>query len=93
MMTKEEVLTLLTTAKADLDVMDYGDGDIDVTVMDFEGFDDHWCEIMRDLEDEALVDRIFDTLRDNCVEFIEDFYTQFVFDGFTVQWGYASYDI
>lgn len=92
-MTKEKVLTLLTTAEADLDVMDYNDGDINVTVMDFEGFDNHWCEIMRDLEDEDLVDRIFDTLRDNCLEFIEGFYTRFVFDGFTVEWGYASYDI
>lgn len=93
-MNREQVLALLATAESDLEVWEMSDEEeIDVTVYDFEGFDEHWSEIDRELDNPELVERIYDTLRDNCVEFDEGFYQDFYFEGFRVHWGYASYDI
>lgn len=92
MMERKQVMALLAQAGDDLDVFEMED-QIDVTVNDFEGFDEHWSEIDRELDNPELVERIYDTLRDNCVEFDEGFYQDFYFEGFRVHWGYASYDI
>jgi len=66
-----------------------GEGTIyDVTMEDFEGFDEEWDEVMRDYEREDLVDEFLEALR---VE--GDFYYDYYFDGFRINLGYASYDI
>ena len=57
MMTLEMVMELLATAEDDLSVDVDSHGDVDVTVEDFEGFDEDWSEIERDY-DEELVDSI-----------------------------------
>lgn len=93
MMTREMVLELLATAGEDLTVDTYSDGYIVVTVEDFEGFDEHWSEVDRVLDDEDLVESIYETLEDEAQETEGDFYQYFQFEGFTVRWGYASYDI
>lgn len=93
MMTYADVLTLLATASDDLSVYESFDGHcIHVTIEDFDGFDEHWCEIDRDY-DEDLVGRILDTLTASASEVDRDYYTDYYFDGFTVRVGYASYDI
>ena len=92
MMTYEMVMELLATAGADLSVDECGDR-IYVTVEDFDGFDESWDEIMRDLDDEELVDSIYEQLEASAVSASGDFYRYFDFDGFTIVWGSASFDI
>lgn len=92
-MTREMVMELLATAGADLSVRVYPESEISVTVQDFEGFDEHWAEIYRRLDDEDLVDSIEDQLEAAALSAYGDFLRYYEFDGFTVVWGYASHDI
>ena len=91
MMTMEMVLELLGTLGDDVDVRVRADV-VHVTVEDFEGFDDDWCEVDRIYNDDA-VDAVYDALSDACDSEEGDYYHYFQFDGFTVKWGYASMDI
>lgn len=92
-MTREMVMELLTTAGADLEVDVRSDGTVAVTVQDFEGFDEDWSEVERELDDEERVDAIEEALEQAASSVCGDYYRYFEFDGFTVQWGYASFDI
>ncbi len=92
MMTKEMVMELLAKAEADL-MVDEWDDEISVTVDDFVGFDEDWSEVMRDLENAELVDEIYETLKKEAVSVDDDFYVNFHFEGFSVCWGYGSFDI
>lgn len=69
------------------------DREIHVTLCDFEGFDDDWCEIMRDYDDEQAVEDFLQMLADECLSSDGDFYEYYEFDGFTVKLGYESFDI
>ena len=64
-----------------------------LTLEDFEGFDEHWHEIMREYDNEAAVNALLDWLETNCTEQSEDFYTYYIFSDFRVIVGYASFDI
>ena len=66
---------------------------IDLTINDFEGFDNNWNEIMRDYDNPNAVDALLDWLNANCVSKVNEFYTTYSFDGFAVKVGYASFDI
>ena len=92
-MTKEMAIELLEKAEKDL-IIDTNeeDNEIEVTVSDFDGFDENWNEINRDY-DEELVDEILDELEENCNSIEGDFYTYYIFDDFTICVGYASFDI
>ena len=92
MMTREMVMELLATAGADLDVYTCADGEVHVTVQDFEEFDEDWDEVEGDF-DEELVDSIQETLEESAVSAEGDYYRYYEFDGFTVVWGYASMDV
>jgi hypothetical protein len=89
-MTKVEVMAMLATVK-DIEVYEYEDGDIDVTIQDFEGFDDDWSEIIVDVD--ASVDAMEEWLSVHCVSRCHDYYSEYEFDGFTVQVGCSSMDI
>lgn len=91
MMTHEEVMALLETLGNDVLISDYGDM-IRVTVEDFKDFDDDWCEVILDYNEEA-VNRVLKTLEAHCTEVINNFYTDYHFDDFWVRVGYTSYDI
>ena len=86
-----EVIEMLNTYESEFDYFD-DDNSIDIEVNDFEGFDEDWNEIDREFDTE-IVNKVFNALKDNCIEYIEDFYTTFKFDTFTVSWGYVSYNI
>lgn len=92
MMTREMVLELLATLGDDVDVYVRQDGDVRVTVQDFEGFDDDWSEIEREFDEDA-VDAVEERLEDEASSAEGDFYRYYHFDGFTVVWGYASMDV
>ena len=91
MMTLEMVMALVGTLGDDVTVDVRGD-EVHVTVEDFEGFDDDYCEVDRDYDDDA-VDTVYEALSDACDSEEGDYYHYFQFDGFTVVWGYASMDI
>lgn len=93
MMTREMVLELLTTLGSDVDVYERMDGTICVTVQDFEGFDEEWSEVERELDDADAVDAVFEHLVTEALDDDGDFYHYFQFNGFTVVWGYASMDV
>lgn len=88
-----EMMVAAIEALADDALYDVIDGEIHVTLYDFEGFDDDWCEIMRDYDDEQAVEAFLQMLADECLSSDGDFYEYYEFDGFTVKLGYASFDI
>jgi hypothetical protein len=89
---KELVMAKLAEVE-DVSVDVWEDGkEIIVTVEDFDGFDDDWCEIDREY-DEEKVDALEEWLEEHCVCKHGDFYRYYEFDDFSVQWGYASMDI
>lgn len=92
MMTRDDVMTLLATLGDDVDVRIDTDGDLHVTVEDFDGFDSHWNEIERDYNEDA-VDAVYETLKAVAVKVTADYYTIFDMGSFFISWGYASYDI
>ena len=94
MVTKNEVMEMVNALEmtGDIEVYDDENNEIEITVCDFTGFDDNWCEIDRDYDVKACHE-LQNWLAENCNEYNEDFYTVYEFDGFVVTWGYASYEI
>lgn len=92
MMTKEMVMALLATAGEDIEVGDWDD-EISADVNNFEGFDEDWSEVMRELDNPDLVDSIKATLSAECISEGGDFYYYYYFEDFKVCWGYTSFNI
>ena len=91
MMTREQVLERIAMVE-DVSVFEGMDGTIRITVEDFEGFDDHWSEIMVDYDEEAI-EELQEWLEEQAVSVDDDYYTDYHFEGFSVRLGYASDDI
>lgn len=68
------------------------DGCFDVTLCDFEGFDDEWEEVMREYEDEEMVDALFELL-DRAERVEGNFYRTYYFEDCSLELGYTSMDI
>lgn len=90
-MAREEVMAILASAGEDLDVVVSGDV-VRAIVQDFEGFDEDWCEVEREYDEERL-DAIQEALEAGASSVEGDYYVDYQFDGFVVRWGYASMDI
>lgn len=69
---------------------DVNDNHIDLTINDFEGFDDNWCEVYREFVDAKAIEEVFEWLEENadCVD--DDFYH---FGEIVVEVDYISFDI
>lgn len=65
---------------------------LDVTVEDFEGFDEDWNEVYADIDEDA-VDVMIKWLEENCDSHEGDFYYYYTFGDLVVRLGWASYDI
>lgn len=92
-MTREELRALVEQCGDDIEMYEFDDDEeISITVNDFAGFDEDWCEIDREYDVEK-VQGLYDVLKRECNECDEDFYTTFQFDDFYITWGYGSYDI
>jgi hypothetical protein len=65
-----------------------------VEINDFEGFDENWEEVFCEY-DEELVEKVWNILKTECVEYKCEFemYEYFMFNGFEVVWGYGSFNI
>lgn len=95
-MTKEMMMAQIEALGHDAFVDEYeedGEMVISVTLRDFEGFDDDWSEIMRDYDHPEQVEAFEEMLEEECIEEFGDLYGYYVFDGFTVELGYSSFDI
>ena len=91
-MTYQEVLERVSMVE-DVSVYEFSSGErIDLTVEDFDGFDEDWREIFRDYDEEAVAE-LLDWLEEHAVEVEDDFYTVYHFEGFEVHLGFGSYDI
>lgn len=96
MMTVIEMLTAMqAVGDAEYRVRETAQGVMlyDVTMCDFEGFDDEWCEVEREYTDEDMVDAFFEALEEQAVRTEGDYYTTYYFDGYAVRVGFESYDI
>lgn len=69
------------------------DDELDVTLNDFEGFDEDWEEIDRDYDNEEAVNAFLEMLERECESKEGDFYVTYHFNGFNVKIGYGSFDI
>lgn len=49
MMNRNKILNLANALSEDLTIYEMQNGTIYLTVEDFEGFDEEWCEVFRDL--------------------------------------------
>ena len=65
---------------------------IDVTVEDFEGFDEDWCEVDAEYDEDA-VDGFVEWLEEHCDHHEGDYYHSYYFGELEIEIGYASMDI
>ena len=91
-MTIETIIAQLDRISAD-SYYDISDNHIDLTIDDFEGFDDDWCEVDREFVDADAVEEVLEWLEENadCVD--GDFYCYYHFGEIVVEVGYTSFNI
>ena len=92
MMTCEMMVEVLEGLGADV-CYDFEDGEFDVMVEDFDGFDEDWAEIIRELDNPVAVARFEKMLEKECLSRENDWVLIYHFEGFDVQLTYASSDI
>ena len=92
-MTREMMLAAIEALGNDASLWDEEDYCLDVTIEDFAGFDEDWCEVEREYDNEEAVDAFLEMLDTQCVSREGDFYVPYHFNGFDVQIGFASFDI
>lgn len=90
-MKRTEVIALLNTYE-DVAVYEQSNGNIRATVLDFDGFDEDWNEVMLDYDEDAI-DEMQERLYQAANEVEPGFSTCYHFDGFTVTVDWASDDI
>jgi len=64
-----------------------------ITYNDFFGFTEDGEEEFRIYDNELAVEMLGQWLKNNCIEFIDKYYETYVFNDFTVETGYLSFDI
>lgn len=93
MMTMEMMEEQLEALCKDISFLENTDENkLDVTVEDFEGFDEDWNEVFADIDDDA-VDKMIEWLETHCDSHEDDFYQYYTFGDLVVCLGWASYDI
>lgn len=66
---------------------------ISLTINDSEGFDEDWCDIEREYEDEEAVREVLTWLGEHADLIVGDLYRYYWFSDIEVVVGYASFDI
>ena len=91
-MTIKNITTQLDRISAD-SWYKVNDNYINLTIDDFEGFDEDWCEIDREFVNADAVEEVLVWLEENadCVD--GDFYYYYHFGEIVVEVGYTSFDI
>ena len=86
----EMVIAMLEGLGCDVDYS-ITDGDLYVTLNDFEGFDDDWSEVMREYDHPDEVEAFESFLEQFAHE--GDLYVIYHLEGFDLELGYTSFDI
>lgn len=91
-MTIENIIAQLDRISAD-SWYNVTDNHIDLTINDFEGFDEDWSEVDREFVDANAVEEVLEWLEENanCVD--GDFYRRYQFGEIVVEVDYTSSDI
>lgn len=90
-MNKNKLMELLNNASIDVDFEFTNDNFLDVTINDFEGFDEEWNEIPREYVNTQAVENVLDFL--NQFNYKGNLYKVYQVDELFVQVGYTSFDI
>lgn len=93
MMTREMVLMLAEQCGEDVEVSINNDGSIDLTFVDFIGFNEDWEEEFREYDNENAIDTLIEVLEKNCIEITKNLYVTYSFENFFVTVGFTSFDI
>jgi hypothetical protein len=91
-MTIENIIAQLDRISADSSY-NVNNNYIELTIDDFEGFDEDWSEVDRELEDDIGVEEVLDWLEENADSVEGDFYCYYHFGDIVVEVGYTSFDI
>ena len=91
-MTIETITTQLDRISED-SWYDVDDNHINLTIDDFEGFDDDWSEMDREFVNAKAVEEVLDWLEENANSSEGDFYEYYHFGDIVVEVGYTSFDI
>lgn len=67
--------------------------EIDITIIDFIGFNEDWSEEFRDDIDHDKINLMYEMLRNECIECSEDFYCYYEFKDYTICVGHTAMDI
>ena len=90
----EKIIEKLETIKTDAYYyVDDDDNEIRLTIDDFEGFDEDWSEVERELENHKAVEEVLEWLEENADHIDRDFYHYYYFGEIVVEVGYSSFDI
>ena len=93
MITMERMKEQLKALCKDISFWENTDENIlDVTVEDFEGFDEDWDEVYADINENA-VNTMIEWLESHCDSHEDDLYRYYTFGDLVVCLGCASYDI
>jgi hypothetical protein len=92
MMTLEMITTKLDTIVKD-SWYEVDGNEITLTINDFEGFDDDWCEVDREFADEDAVEEVLVWLERNADRVEGDLYQSYFFGDIEVCVGATSFDI
>jgi hypothetical protein len=66
---------------------------IDLTINDFEGFDENWSEVDREFVDAEAVEEVLQWLAENADCIDGNYYHYYHFGDIVVKVGYTSFDI
>ena len=90
----EQIIEKLETIKTDAYYyVDDDDNEIRLTIDDFEGFDEDWSDVERELENHKAVEEVLEWLEENADYVDGDFYRSYYFGEIVVEVGYSSFDI
>ena len=90
-MNKNKLMELLNNASIDVDFEFTKDNFLDVTINDFEWFDEEWNEILREYVNAQAVENVLDFL--NQFSCKGNLYKVYQVDELLVQVSYTSFDI
>ena len=91
-MTIEIITTQLDRISAD-SWYEITDNRIDLTIDDFEGFDENWDEVDREFVDEDAVEEVLKWLKENADYVDDNLYRDYHFGDIVVEVGWTSFDI
>lgn len=91
MITFEEIIAQLDRISAD-SWYDVSGDYIHLTIDDFEGFDDDWCEVLH-LDEPLMVEEVLDWLEEHADCLDEDYHLAYRFGDILVDIDYTSDDI